>query len=101
MRIRALLAAVLFVVALFALASPAAAHHRSGHTGGPGAAVEDGDGDDDNGEDEDDDAYGHGGEDEEVNQGAGVAVSLGVIAGSVLLIGALGLKPTAETSAHG
>ena len=101
MRIRALLAALVFLFVVMALASPANAHHRPGHTGGPGSAEErtEDDGDEERESSEGRDAYGHGsGEEEE--QGAGVGISLAVIAGAVVLIAAVGLKPGGSAPAH-
>ena len=108
MRIRALLAVFVFLIALAAAASPAAAHHRDGHTGGPGS-VEDSEGEAAREEESDEGPYGdtdrtrdegHGDEGEEANQGLGAAVTLAVIAGGVLLIAGLGLKPGGSTPAH-
>ena len=106
MLIRPLIAALLFAVALVALATPAGAHHRPGHSGGPGTAqtTEEAGGDDE-GEGghegtEGGGAYGHGGEGEEGGQGAGVGISLAVIAAAVVLIAAIGLKPGGAAPAH-
>ena len=99
MRIRALIAAFLFVVAVVAVSSPAAAHHRPGHTGGPGSA-EDSREDSEEEAEEDGGAYGHGGEGEEEDEGAGVGISLAVITAAVVLIAAIGLKPGGTAPAH-
>ena len=84
MGIRFLIAACVFAAALVLAGAPALGHHRDGHTGGPGREAE--------AREEGDSHRDEKGKAEEP-QGTGVAASLAVITGGVVLIAGVGLRP--------